>query len=623
MVENHAYARALWYSVASVVAVFTVANISLRSIARSRYLLSLKCSNDRLRNVENPKSSRISSALYSPIAFTSATLRELSYPQPTIFKRWTIFNPPPLGQLYIVAAYMILILILLFRDSIVTGVMYYETIAYRAAWCSVGQLPLIFLLAMKNSIVGTLIGSSHERLNWMHRTVARCLLFTVTIHFSHFWAEWSKYEVVESELKTMPMVKFGMGAYFTLMWIVFSSFAPIRNLRYEFFVVQHIISFIALVVCIFIHVPSYAKVYVWLPIGFYACDRFIRTARMIYHNLSIFHRGSRGVLSCKAHITSLSGQATKITIRNPPLKNWTPGQHVFLQFPFMAPFQSHPFTIASSPSSSSGELTFVVRAHKGFTRRLYRRARSQLPTSSVPSQEKPLTVLLDGPYGAPPNFLQYDTMVLIAGSTGATFTVPILMNALEAPFTSCVRRIEFIWIVKSGTHFEWFADELTFALEFAKERDIQLTITCCVTCDPAYTSESTPFVKPKKCCCCCQDEVKDTPEIDVISIDEKGKETDEISVVSSFSSEAGIVQCNCAAGGEDIPVSIGTGRPDLRAILDINLRLARGETGVAVCGPQGLMAETRTLVAELSDERAAGKGTGAYGVALFAEGFGW
>lgn len=37
----------------------------------------------------------------------------------------------------------------------------------------------------------------------------------------------------------------------------------------------------------------------------------------------------------------------------------------------------------------------------------------------------------------------------------------------------------------------------------------------------------------------------------------------------------------------------------------------------------GLMARTRSLVAELSDERGAEKGSGAYGVAMFGEGFSW
>jgi hypothetical protein len=102
------------------------------------------------------------------------------------------------------------------------------------------------------------------------------------------------------------------------------------------------------------------------------------------------------------------------------------------------------------------------------------------------------------------------------------------------------------------------------------------------------------------------------------------KNVNEISVMSTSSStRTGMVQCTCSTGAEESPVSVAIGRPDLRALLDNNLRLARGETGVAVCGPQRLMAKTRCLVAVLSDERAAGRGTGAYGVKLFGEGFGW
>jgi len=499
---------------------------------------------------------------------------------------------------------------------------------------------------MKNSIVGELIGSSHERLNWLHRTVARCMLFTVTIHFGFFWREWWVYQAIESELQIMTMVKYGLSAWFVLIWIVISSFAPIRNIRYEIFVVQHIISFIALLTLLLLHVPSYAAVYIWIPIGFYAFDRTVRTGRLIYRNLSIFHRKSTGVLSCKAYLTALPGRATRITIPNPPLRSWSPGQHVFLSIPSISPLQSHPFTIASSPSSSSKELSFVVRAHEGFSRRLYDRATSVLPQTSRPAKENSFTAIVDGPYGRPPNFLQYDTLVLIAGSTGVTFTIPILLHVLQSTQAICVRQIQFVWIVKSGSHFEWFANEITDALELAKEKDIVLDVRGYVTCDPSYTTNFPVRQSSgrKGKCCCCQDEVEEIPpqssgtmesiepreksessEDDIVVFEKQIQEhdrKDSISVVSDTSS-VGLCQCSCGNGAEESPVTVMSGRPDLRTILDRNLCMARGETAVAVCGPQGLMAKTRTLVAELSDERGTDKGTGAYGVAMFGEGFGW
>lgn len=91
-----------------------------------------------------------------------------------------------------------------------------------------------------------------------------------------------------------------------------------------------------------------------------------------------------------------------------------------------------------------------------------------------------------------------------------------------------------------------------------------------------------------------------------------------IATTTSSNSE---LACLCASAKSQ--VSVNEGRPDIRAVIERNLRAARGETGLAVCGPRELMAKTRNIVAALSDERGAGKGTGAYGVELFGEGFGW
>lgn len=532
-----------------------------------------------------------------------------------------------------------LILILLFQGSIVSGVMYYEDIAYRAAWVSVCQVPLVFLLAQKNSIVGMLIGSSHERLNWIHRTVARCLLFTVTIHFGFFYREWWYYDVIQSEFQMMPMVKYGIGCWSILIWITFSSFAPIRGIRYEIFVVQHILSFVAFLTLLMFHVPNYAQVYVWIAIGFYAFDRAVRSLWLFYRNFGPFHPKTRTkFFSAKATITALPGCATRITIPNPPVRSWSPGQHVFISIPRISPFQSHPFTIASPPSSTTKELVFVARAHAGFSRRLFNRASSQLPKTSSPAKENPLTVFLDGPYGCPPNFLQYDTLILIAGSTGVTFTIPILLHALESTKAGCIRRIQFIWVVKEGRQLEWFAGEISRALDLAVEKGVELDVRGFVTCDPTYTTNfpvRRPPTSRSKECCCCRSVVEEETLSSVAEIGKQVNSDEDDNFVigdsSTSSSSSGSIddqkrilrQCNCSVGAEQSPAKVDLGRPDLRALIERNLRLARGETGVAVCGPEGLMARTRTIVAELSDERGAEKGTGAFGVELFGEGFGW
>ncbi|KAI5306673.1 hypothetical protein KEM56_007656 [Ascosphaera pollenicola] len=64
-----------------------------------------------------------------------------------------------------------------------------------------------------------------------------------------------------------------------------------------------------------------------------------------------------------------------------------------------------------------------------------------------------------------------------------------------------------------------------------------------------------------------------------------------------------------------------TGRPDPRNIIRSSLERARGESGVVVCGPPGLMDDVQRSVTALSDERAVHKGTGAQGIYFHSEGF--
>ena len=74
-----------------------------------------------------------------------------------------------------------------------------ENIGYRAGFISICQLPLIFLLAGKNNIIGFLAGSSYERLNWLHRWTARCLFVTTTIHMGFFMKSWARYDYILEE----------------------------------------------------------------------------------------------------------------------------------------------------------------------------------------------------------------------------------------------------------------------------------------------------------------------------------------------------------------------------------------------------------------------------------------
>jgi hypothetical protein len=48
-----------------------------------------------------------------------------------------------------------------------------------------------------------------------------------------------------------------------------------------------------------------------------------------------------------------------------------------------------------------------------------------------------------------------------------------------------------------------------------------------------------------------------------------------------------------------------------------------GEMAVVVCGPPGLVQNTRNVVVKISDERAVHKGSGAQGIYVHVEAFGY
>lgn len=117
-------------------------------------------------------------------------IREMNHPQLFISingLRWA--TPPSLGRLLILFCYWVVVIYLMSWKVSKNDVYYWERIGYRNAWMSIMQFPLVYLLSMKVNIVGFLIDTSHEKLNWLHRWVARTMFVTATVHGFHFWTE--------------------------------------------------------------------------------------------------------------------------------------------------------------------------------------------------------------------------------------------------------------------------------------------------------------------------------------------------------------------------------------------------------------------------------------------------
>ncbi len=442
-------------------------------------------------------------------------------------KNWGVmygFGFLPLGRTSLVLAYFVLLIVLCFYGLNPRDQWQWEDIGYRSGFVTICQLPLLFLLAGRNNIIGLLVGCSYERLNWLHRWVARGPFVTASIHMAYWFKSWARYRYIGTKVRTDPVVQKGVAAWSVLFWIVLSSWAVFRHLGFEFFVIQHLVSFTAFVVLVYLHVPKDDHVWIWIPVGLFFADRLVRAGYLIYTNLAIFHRrrgNKRGLWTCKAEFKPLSGDMTWVTIRDPPIR-WIAGQHVFLSCHSVLPLQSHPFTIASLPGD--GKMEFLIRVEGRGTERFMEHAEKGVDVQVADEEVErgvtewsERTVIINGPYGKMRPLRQFASVVLVAGGAGISLTEPLMRDLvghwsrrvdttseekkpksllsswLDGGEGIVTRHIQMVWIVKSSDHWSWSSKRLSEAMREAEElkekygQDVELDISFYVTCDESMS----------------------------------------------------------------------------------------------------------------------------------------
>lgn len=162
----------------------------------------------------------------------------------------------------------------------------------------------------------------------------------------------------------------------------------------------------------------------------------------------------------------------EIQFRKPSFK-YKAGQWLFLQVPAVSNTQWHPFTITSCPFDPY--VSVHVRQVGDFTRALGDAlgcGPSQAKTYdgldpmgmyeiALQNGQKMPALRIDGPYGAPAeDVFDNEIAVLIGTGIGVTPWASILKNIWHMRASPNpprrLRRVEFIWVCKDTTSFEWF-----------------------------------------------------------------------------------------------------------------------------------------------------------------------
>ena len=518
-----------------------------------------------------------------------------------------------MGRCVALLIYWAIIIYMSTAGAIVFDVNFWERIGFRNAWVTVMQIPLLYLLSSKCSILGIIAGTSYERFNWLHRWVARTIFVTASVHGWHFYTEYARANIVDIEFQMMPMIKYGIGAWGVLLWSLISSLGPLRHMAYEIFVLQHIVSAVLFLWLIYVHVPSYAQYNVWFAIAAICFDRVFRTVLLLWQNIKIRPNMSK----CKggqrighqAHIRAVGDMITVVTIKDVHFK-WQAGQHLYLWMPKIGMAEAHPYTVATAhqlpDTCICNSIQLVVRKHSGFSKRLYNHA----SIAQAKGKKETITAFVSGPYGVPPRWDIYETLVLISASTGASFTLPILESVVQTKRTRCTKRIDFLLAAKQGDEIDFYLSRLHAFIAPARDAGIELVIHIAVT-----RGESPPPSIHE------QDKAVSSSNASASGSILGGKEvTEKLVEMPAVDVEKSAVQRKRLSNASgDSHVYRSSTRPDIEAFIRGPVEETGGETSVVVCGGPSLVARVRNCVAALSDERAVHKGTGAQGIHLHVE----
>jgi len=155
---------------------------------------------------------------------------------------------------------------------------------------------------------------------------------------------------------------------------------------------------------------------------------------------------------------------------------YKPGQYLFLNCPFIARQEWHPFTISSSPEGED-YLSCHIRIVGNWTGKLYKLLNPEEKQGEIQKDMEfapnGLPILrVDGPFGAASEeVFDYEYVMLVGAGIGVTPFASILKtirhrleqrskNQVEKGKEITIKKVHFYWINRDKESFEWFSDLL-------------------------------------------------------------------------------------------------------------------------------------------------------------------
>lgn len=439
--------------------------------------------------------------------------------------------------------------------------------------------PLSILLASRESLLSLVTGVPYQSFMFLHRWVGYIIVVQSVVHTvgwvvveaALYQPQPSSWDSVAGEL----YVQWGFVALglLLLLWALATPWG-IRATGYEFFRKAHYVLAMVYVGAVIGHWQQ-LRCFLVPGILLWFCDRLgrlVRTALLHYRWLP--ERNTWGFASVRARVRIWEDEKSGDVIRldfDHAQAPWEVGQHYYLCFPEGSIWQSHPMTPLSLPvADEKGRVThsYVIRAKGGETRKIAQIAAKKLAAleeSSIMKDEKNVSggdvttsVILTGPYGVDmaSNLTPEINVLCIAGGTGITFVLPVLLSLIQEK-RAPGRRIELVWAVRRDMDVKWVDEELDRIKQCSHGVNIEVFVT---------------------------------------------REKDHHSVSLS---DAGAGGCDCNDVGHHHPVDVEipeARRPNLDEIVRGFVgSVARGPTVIYASGPGGMIGDLRSSVARCNE----------------------
>lgn len=519
----------------------------------------------------------------------------------------------------------------------------YNTRTSLGAWADrVGVIayaltPLSIMLSSRESILSLITGLPYQSFNFLHRWLGYIIFAQSTLH-TIGWCiiEMRLYQpqpTVAIEWIRQPYMIWGVVAMFILtLLVILSTPWGIRMTGYEFFRKMHYVLAMLYIGACWGHWEQ-LKCFMLPSLIVWFLDRAIRLARtaLLHYNFLSSTEGGMGFRPANADVSffpdETNGDVVRLDFQHPH-DAWNVGQHFYLCFPESSLWQSHPFTPTSLPiyNADTQKHTYVFRAKKGETRKiaeLCARRAARTPTVEKHDHESngtgrsdaKLSVILTGPYGeSTTKCLDAKTNVLcIAGGTGITYVLPVLLDIAARPQSS-ERRMALVWVVRHKGDVEWVAPEIAELRKKARVLGLKIHIYVTRAIEEGHGS-AVPVTLPSHSETTTTCKSKEDMDITFAS----ASNTSSSSSSSNHSSPSSSV-CLHGTTKSDLGHTHIQNRPDLRALVtEFVEQNVSGGTQVFASGPGEMISELRSVVAGVNRGAAVWKGEEKWDVGLVSD----